>query len=228
MVDVLIGNFPYLLEGLGVALVLLVALLLVGVTIGLFVALLQVYGPRNAWVRVPIFVFERVFRGVPIIILLFIFYYGLSGIYDISSFAAAILGLGLRSGAYQSQIFRSALQSVDAGQMVAARAMGMSKVQAIAFIVVPQAVRYAMGPWTNEFSAELKDTSLAYVIGVVELTRQAKYIISSNHGHILLVFGVAAAMYFVVNKFGNSFFYWLEARYAVPGSERRIFSGRRG
>jgi polar amino acid transport system permease protein len=186
--------------------------------------LLQVYGPRVWWVRWPIFVFERVFRGVPIIILLFLFYYGLSGVYDISSFAAAILGLGFRSAAYQSQIFRSALQSVDVGQMVAARAMGMSKLQAIAFVAVPQGVRYALGPWTNEFSAELKDTSLAYVIGVVELTRQAKYIISSNHGHILVVFAVAAAMYFVVNKIGNSFFYRLEAKYAVPGSERRLFS----
>lgn len=226
MVDILISNFPYLLEGLGVALVLLAALLVLGIALGLFIALLQVYGPRSWWVRAPIFVFERVFRGVPIIILLFIFYYGLSGLYDISSFAAAILGLGLRSGAYQSQIFRSALQSVDTGQMTAARAMGMSKTQAIFLIVVPQAFRYAIGPWTNEFSAELKDTSLAYVIGVVELTRQAKYIISSNHGHILIVFAVAAAMYFVVNKFGNSFFYWLEARYAVPGSERRILSRR--
>src|SRR3546814_7988017 len=86
MVDILISNFPYLLEGLGVALVLLAALLVLGIVLGLLIALLQVYGPRSRWVRAPIFVFERVFRGVPIIILLFIFYYGLAGLYDISSF----------------------------------------------------------------------------------------------------------------------------------------------
>lgn len=224
--EVLISNLPYLLQGLGVALVLLAALLALGISLGLLIALLQVYGPKRWWVRTPIFVFERVFRGVPIIILLFIFYYGLSGFYDISSFAAAILGLGLRSGAYQSQIFRSALQSVDTGQMTAARAMGMSKIQAIFSIVVPQAFRYAIGPWTNEFSAELKDTSLAYVIGVVELTRQAKYIISSTQGNILIVFAVAALMYFVVNKIGNSFLYRLEARLSVPGFENRSLSQR--
>src|SRR3546814_19120196 len=77
MVDILISNFPYLLEGLGVALVLLAALLVLGIVLGLLIALLQVYGPRSRWVRAPIFAFERVFRGVPIIILLFIFYYGL-------------------------------------------------------------------------------------------------------------------------------------------------------
>lgn len=221
IVYIIIENFPYLLEGLGVALLLLIALLVIGITTGLFIALMQMYGSRSRWVLYPIYVYERVFRGVPIIIMLFIFYYGLSGIYDISSFSAAVLGLGLRSGAYQSQIFRSALQSVDAGQMIAARAMGMNQLQAIFHVIVPQAFRFAIGPWTNEFSAELKDTSLAYVIGVVELTRQAKYIISTHHGNILIVLGVAGIMYFIVNRFGNSFFYWLESRYAIPGSEHR-------
>src|SRR5699024_5025269 len=109
----------------------------------------------------------------------------------------------------------------------AARAMGMSKLQAIRFVMLPQALRHTIGPWTNEFSAEIKDTSLAYVIGVVELTRQARYIISNTGGNILLVFAVVAFLYFIINKIGNGALYRLEARLAIPGFERRgVANGR--
>ena len=86
----------------------------------------------------------------------------------------------------------------------------MSQMRTIVWIVLPQALRYALGPWTNEFSSELKATSLAYVIGLVELTRQGKYIVSNLQGDTLLVFGVVAAMYFVVNYLGNHMIYRLE------------------
>ncbi len=225
--EVLLRNFPYLLEGLGVALGLLAALLVLGHIVGLAISVIQLYGPNTWWIQGPILLFERVFRGIPIIILLFIFYYGLAGFWDISSFSAAVLGLGFRSAAYQSQIFRSALQSVPEGQMVAARAMGLTKIQAIVHVVMPQALRHAIGPWTNEFSAEIKDTSLAYVIGVVELTRQARYIITSTHGNVLTVFAVVALLYFIVNKIGNSYLYRLETKLSVPGFERRAITNKR-
>lgn len=219
--EVLVRDFPFLLKGLGVALILLAALLVIGFVLGLAMCLIQLYGPRTRLVQWPLIAYERVFRGIPIIIMLFIFYYGLAGLLDITSFAAAILALGFRSAAYQSQIFRSAFQSVPTGQMTAARAMGMSKPRAIRYILFPQAMRYAIGPWTNEFSSEIKETSLAYVIGVVELTRQAHYIISSTQGNVLIVFAVVALMYFIVNKSGNSLLYGLERKLAVPGFGKR-------
>lgn len=216
---VLFDQLPFLLNGLGVAVVLLIALLLVGLVLGLLFAVVEVYAPL--WARVPVYVVERFARGVPAVILLFLFYYGSTGIYEISSFTAAVGALGLRSAGYQSQIFRGALQSVPDGQMLAARAIGMSRIGAVANIIVPQALRHAVGPWSNEFSAEFKDTSLAYVIGVVELTRQAHYIISNQQGHTLTVFVFAAFLYFVVNRLGNSLLYRLESRLTVPGFERR-------
>lgn len=219
--EVLVRDFPFLLQGLGVALVLLAALLVIGFVLGLAICLTQLYGPQTRLVQWPLVVYERVFRGIPIIIMLFIFYYGLAGLFDINSFAAAILALGFRSAAYQSQIFRSAFQSVPAGQMVAARAMGMGKISALRYILFPQAMRHAIGPWTNEFSSEIKETSLAYVIGVVELTRQAHYIISNTQGNVLTVFAVVALMYFVVNKTGNSLLYGMERKLAIPGFESR-------
>lgn len=218
--DVLIRDFPFLLKGLGVAIILLAALLLIGFVLGMAICITQLYGPKSRLIQWPLKAYERIFRGIPIIIMLFIFYYGISGVWDISAFGAAILAMGLRSAAYQSQIFRSAFQSVPAGQMMAARAMGMSKLSAIRHIMFPQAARHAIGPWTNEFSSEIKETSLAYVIGVVELTRQAHYIITSTQGNVLTVFAVVAFMYFILNRTGNSFLYALERKLAVPGFEK--------
>ena len=197
------------------AIQLLVALLAVGFVLGIALALAEVYGPWPLrWLGVA---FERVFRGIPEIVLLLLFFYGLGEFYPIDPFPAAVLALGLRSTAYQSQIFRGVIQAVPRGQMQAARAIGMSRAQAVQNIVLPQALRQAIGPWTNEFSSELKATSLAYVIGVVELTRQGRYIISSTQGNILVVFAVIALMYFVVNWLGNRALYGLERRYAIPG-----------
>ncbi|MGQ7245772.1 amino acid ABC transporter permease [Halomonas sp. V046] len=218
--DVLLRDFPFLLKGLGVAIVLLAALLAIGFVLGMCICLLQLYGPRTRLVQWPLVVYERVFRGIPIIIMLFIFFYGLAGIYDISAFAAAVLAMGLRSAAYQSQIFRSAFQSIPSGQMMASRAMGMSKAKAIRYILFPQAARHAIGPWTNEFSSQIKETSLAYVIGVVELTRQAHYIITSTQGNVLIVFAVVALLYFILNRAGNSALYAFERKLAVPGFEK--------
>lgn len=218
--DILLRDFPFLLKGLGVAIVLLAALLVIGFVLGMAICLVQLYGPKTRFVQWPLVLYERIFRGVPIIIMLFIFFYGISGIIDISAFGAAVLAMGLRSAAYQSQIFRSAFQSVPTGQMMAARAMGMSKIMAIRHIIFPQAARHAIGPWTNEFSSEIKETSLAYVIGVVELTRQAHYIITSTQGNVLTVFAVVALLYFILNRTGNSLLYAFERKLAVPGFEK--------
>lgn len=217
--EIIWNQMPYLLQGLWVALQLLAALLAVGIVLGLSIALIEVYGHWT--LRFACIVFERVFRGIPAVVLLLLFYYGVTDFIEMTSFVAAVTALGLRSTAYQSQIFRGAIQSVPPGQLSAAQAMGMSKAKAVAQIVLPQALRHAIGPWTNEFSSELKATSLAYVIGVVELTREGKYIISSTQGNVLIVFGVVALMYFVVNRAGNWGLYRVERAITVPGFERR-------
>ncbi|MGM0560571.1 MAG: amino acid ABC transporter permease [Pseudomonadota bacterium] len=219
IVEIIISQMPYLLHGLWVALQLLVCLLALGLALGLSLALLEVYGHWSLrWLGI---LFKRIFRGIPAIVLLLLFYYGVTDFVEIGSFMAAVLALGLRSAAYQSQIFRGSILSVPPGQMQAARAMGMSKMKAVRDIVLPQALRLSIGPWTNEFSSEMKATSLAYVIGVVELTRQAKYIISSTQGNILIVFAVVAALYFIFNRLGNWGLYKLEKKLAVPGFEQR-------
>lgn len=217
LIELLIRNLPYLFKGMGVTLALLGLLLLIGFVVGLPLALYQTIARQHWLVQLPALVYERVFRGIPIIVLLFIFFFGIET-FNLGSFVAAVLALGLRSGAYQAQIFRSAIQSVPRDQFVAGRAMGMSTMKTLRHVILPQAMRHAIGPWTNEFSSELKATSLAYVIGTVELTRQADYIVTATSGHIIGIFSAVAVIYFVLNKLGNSFLYALERRMQIPGS----------
>src|SRR5699024_10068108 len=213
----LIENWPYLAEGLGVTLGLTLDLLILGLISGLALALMQVYGSYG----LPLLstLVERVFRAIPALVLLFLFYFGISNFYDISSFSAAVLALGLRSGAYQSQIFRGAILSVPNGQMAGARAIGMSKYTSISVVILPQALRQAIGRWSNEALSELKDTSLAYTIGVVELMRQASYIVSANFGHTLVIYIGAALMYLVISLLMSFGLNMLSHKLVIPGYE---------
>ena len=217
--DTLVAEFPFLLRGLWIGLQLLASLLTLGFLLGLSLSVMSVYGHWT--LRLFTLIFERIFRGIPEIVLLLLFFYGIGELIPMSPFVAAVIALGLRSTAYQAQIFRGAMQSVEQGEVMAARALGMSRLATIRLVVLPQALRRSIGPWTNEYSSELKATSLAYVIGVVELTRQASYIVSNLQGNTLTVFAVVAAMYFVVNRLGNAGLYALERKMAIPGFEGR-------
>ncbi len=219
----LLKEFPYLLKGVLVALELLIAFMSLGFVIGIVLSVTEVYG--NRWSSMLAVMIERFFRGVPAVVLIFLFYYGLSDIYNVSSFTAATLALAFRTAAYQSQIFKGAIQAVGSGQMEAARAIGMSKFQAIWSIIFPQAVRFGIGPWSNEFASELKDTSLAYTIGVVELLRRAKYIVSYTYGNALVVYGFCAILYLILVRSGNTILYRIESKLQTPGFETRRVRG---
>lgn len=213
--QVLAGEAPYLLKGLLITLELLVGLLSLGLVGGLLLAVMEVYG--GTVVSKVAMLIQRGLRAIPALVLLFLSYYAL----DLPPLFTSILALGLRSSAYQSQIFRGAIQSIKSGQMMAARSMGMTRIQGIWHVVLPQAIRLAIGPWSNEYASETKDTSLAYVVGVVEIMRRSRYIISYTYGNALLIYGIVALVYLVLTRAGNALLYWLEDRLWVPGFERR-------
>ena len=142
-----------------------------GLGIGLLMALAHTYGGKILY-RVAS-AYSILLRGVPPIVLLFILFFVLSGSIDLSPFWAGSLSLGIVSSAYQMEIIRGALLAVSAGQMTAARAVGMSRLQAIRYIVLPQALRLAIPAWSNEASIVLKDSSLVYALGVTEILRRA-------------------------------------------------------
>jgi polar amino acid transport system substrate-binding protein len=142
----------------------------VAVPLGLLLALARLYG--GAPTRFLAHANIELFRGTPVLLQLFILYYGIAPIVHLSAPAAAILGLGLNYGAYEAEVHRAALQAIPAGQAEAAAALGFSRWQALRLVLLPQALRTALPAMTNDLIALLKDSSLVSVITVVELTKQ--------------------------------------------------------
>jgi polar amino acid transport system permease protein len=195
---------------------LLLALIAVGFLVGTLVALLQVYGGRFFGTLARIY--EWIFRSIPALVLLFLFYYGPPRFgADISGFMAATLALGFRSSAYQSQIFRGAILTIPTGQMMAARSMGMSRIRAIFSIVLPQAFRLSIPGWSNEFSSVIKDTTLAYAVGFNEIMRTARIVMDSAYELAMLAFIAVALVFLVLTYAGNATMSGVERRFRIPG-----------
>ena len=163
-IPVILNALPYILQGSIVTLITVIGSLALGFCIGLPLAVLQVYGP--AFIRRLIGVYVWFFRGMPILLLLFLFYFGLFEVIglNLSTITASCLVLGMASAAYQSQIFRGSIETLPVGQFRAARALGMNDGQAIRHIVLPQALRLSIPGWSNEFSILLKDSALCFVL----------------------------------------------------------------
>ncbi len=201
-------------------LALLGGLLGVGFVLGVLIALGEVYGPKV--LRLFAAGYTWVFRSIPEILLLLLMWFGPAqfGV-KISPFLAAVLALGLRSSAYQAEIFRGALQSIPVGQALAARALGLSRLQAIRYVLLPQAFRLSLAGWGNEFAVVLKDTTLAYAIGVVEVMRQARYIGSREFPLTLPAYVLVAFFFLVVTYAGLFLIGNVEKKLRIPGLEAR-------
>ena len=192
--------FYILTEGLFFTLFLTALGLLIGFALGLLLALMRVYGAKEiGWFASG---YEKLFRGIPVLILIFIFSFGIPRLFWYLEplerpIAGVILALGLRSGAYQSQIFRGAILSVHPGQMEAARALGLNGFQSFRHIVFPQALRLAVPSWSNEYSVLIKDSSFAYGVGIIEMTKAA-FRISANFPELMpLSMGTVAILYLI-------------------------------
>ena len=161
---------PALLRAAGITLILSCLAMALAVIIGVTVAAGRVYGP--ALVRAALTAYVEVVRGTPVLLQLFVLYYGLSSVVRLPAFLAAVIGLGLNYAAYESEIYRAALEAIPRAQLEAARTLGLSELQTLRLVRAPQALRLALAPMTNDFVALLKDSSLVSVITVVELTKQ--------------------------------------------------------
>lgn len=199
------GNYEialFILEkGLPYTLILTILGLLIGFILGITLALMRIYaGVELNWVAST---YEKIFRGIPVLVLIYIFAYGFTDLFwfiELSQrpLASIVLALGLRSGAYQSQIFRGAILSVNPGQTDAARAVGMSGNQAFRHIIFPQAIRLAVPSWSNEYAVVIKDSSFAYAVGIVEMTRIAYDYSRAFQGTWALSIGILAILYFLL------------------------------
>jgi polar amino acid transport system substrate-binding protein len=158
------------LRATGVTVVISVLSMALAVAGGLVLSLMRRYG--GAASRMAAGGYVELFRGTPVLLQLYVLYYGLAPLIALDAFTAAVVGLGLNYAAYEAELYRAGLEAVPAGQTEAALALGMSRGQALGRIVLPQALRVALPGIANDFIALLKDTSLVSVITVVELTKQ--------------------------------------------------------
>lgn len=164
---------------------------------GVIFAVIALYAPRL--IRLPFRAFEWLFMGTPLLLQLFLIYFGLVQIgIDLPAFVAGVIGLGLHFAVYNSELIQTAIVAVDRGQMEAARTLGLSRGDALRKVVVPQAVRDVIPPIGNNMIALLKDSALVSVIGVGELTLSAQLAIGRTYRPFEF-YVLAAALYYVIN-----------------------------
>ena len=210
---------PYLLQGALVTIGIVIGAMGLGLIMGVHMAAGQVYGNRA--VRRIVGLYVWFFRGVPILVLLFLFYFGLFALIglNLSAFSASVLVLGMTTAAYQSQIFRGAIQSLPQGQLKAARALGMSDLTAIITVILPQALRLSIPGWSNEYSIILKDSALAFVLGTSEIMARSHFVASRTYHHLPL-YMTAGCLYFILTWIGVQALLKLENKVRIPGYTR--------
>jgi len=196
LLEATLRYLPSLLAAALVTLALSCLAMALAVVAGSAIATGRVYGAPL--LRGVLTLYVEVIRGTPVLLQLFVLYYGLSALVRLDAFVAALLGLGLNYAAYESEVYRSALEAVSPGQLEAARTLGLSEVQVLRLVRAPQAFRLALAPMTNDFVALLKDSSLVSVITVVELTKQTQ-IFATNVGSWLVPGLLCALLYLALS-----------------------------
>lgn len=204
-----------LAHGAGQTVLVTVACAVAGLLVGLAVAALRRLKPRGL---IPVLdAFTYVFRGVPVLVLLFLVYFGLPSIgIKVPSLLAMVLSLGLVAGAYLSEVFRGALDSVDGSEILAAEAMGMTRLQILRYIEFPQMIRFAVPGMLNEFTTVMKYSPFAYTVGIPEIMKQATTLTAATlrGTEIYLAVGV---LYFLIYRLLLVAVQVLERRFHVPG-----------
>nr|WP_228721479.1 amino acid ABC transporter permease [Desulfosediminicola ganghwensis] len=215
-INILTESLPYLMQGAFITVAIVTAAMLIGLVLGLTMAVGIVFG--NKATRAIFGFYIWFFRGVPLLVLLFLFYFGLFTWlgFNFSAMVAVALVLGMTTGAYQANIFKGAILSLPKGQFKAACALGMSERQAITSIVLPQVLRVSIPAWSNEFSIVLKDSALAFVIGAPEIMARTQFVASRTYQHLPLYI-TAGIIYFILTWAGVMLLARLEKRYRIPG-----------
>jgi len=218
-----------------------IAAQIIGVGLGVLFALMRV--ARNPFAQVASGFYIWMFRGTPVLLQLYLLYFGLPQLIDspsftheLTAFRAAIIAFGINEGAYMTEIVRAGILSVESGQMDAAQSLGMTRLQAMRRVILPQALRVVVPPTGNEFIAMLKNTSLASAISLVELLHATNLIYSTNF-KIMELLVVAAIWYLAMVTIFSLLQAELERRLAAGERERpetlfsrvmTIVGGRRG
>ncbi len=211
----LVNYLPVIFSGLLNTFILALGGIALGTALGMLISFIEAFSPQPVVKTINASV--KIVMGIPILVIFFIIFFGLPSIgIKPPPITAAILGLGLRSGAYQSQLLRGVINSMSYGQLEAAYSIGLTRWKAFTKVVLPQALRLYLPGWVNEFTIVLKDTSIAYAIGVTEIFTQAVHA-----AQVLLDYlgplTVVALTYFIICYTVSHLISRLYSRIAIPG-----------
>lgn len=208
------NSLPLLLAGAGVTIEITVIAVGLGFIFGLITSVCRLSGVKILQVIAVCYV--NIIRGTPMLVQIFLIYFALPMVIGerINPFVAAVAACSINSGAYVSEIFRAGIQSVDKGQMEAGRSLGLSWMQTMRYVILPQAFKHVIPPLGNEFISMTKETSLVSVIGFEELTRRGQLIIAKTYGSFEIWLTVAA-IYLVMTLTIARLVSYLERRFAT-------------
>ncbi|HSP32920.1 MAG TPA: ABC transporter substrate-binding protein/permease, partial [Thermoanaerobaculia bacterium] len=213
--NLVLTYIPALLRATLITIAMSCAAMALAVLVGIITATSRVYG--GTLLRALFTFYVEVTRGTPVLLQLFVIYYGFSAVIRLPAFVAALVGLGLNYAAYESEIYRGAMEAVPRGQLEAARTLGLTEAQVFRLVRGPQAFRLALAPMTNDFVALLKDSSLVSVITVVELTKQTS-IFATNIGSWVVPGAICAALYLALSLPLARVARMLERRWRMPSA----------
>jgi polar amino acid transport system permease protein len=204
-----------LLEGAGYTLLITLCCAATAFVVGLGIATVRELG--GGWASVALSALVYVLRGVPMLVLLFVVFFGLPGIgMDVPPLLAMMLSLGLISGAYLSEVFRGALAAVNPNEVLAAQAMGFTRFETLRLIKLPQMMRFSVPGMVNELTTVLKYSPFAYTVGLPEITKQAMALVATTMRGIEIYVAIGL-IYFAIYRLLLSAVRLIEHRFSIPG-----------
>ncbi|MEH7343514.1 amino acid ABC transporter permease [Bacillus sp. JJ1532] len=210
--SVIFDNLDIFVKGAYLSLKISAFALILSIPIGIIIGLGRI--SRNKFISFLTSIYVEVFRGVPLLVLLLWIYFVLGSVLRLGSYMSAILGLGLYGAAFIAEIVRAGIQAVPRGQMEAARSSGMTYIQAMRLIILPQAFRKILPPMASQFIILIKDSSLVSVIGVMDLTLLGRNIVTTSL-RSLEVWTFIALIYFVITFVLSQIINYFERKYKV-------------
>lgn len=200
--SVMVPFIPILLKGLGVSLIIGISSFLIAVLLSIIVGAIRFNKPKNIFMKIIYYIlgiYIEIFRGTPLLVQLFIFYFAFPSIgIAMPAMMAAIVAMSLNSTAYYAENVRASIMSIDKGQYEVAKTLGYTKLQTNIFIILPQAIRIAIPPFMNGFSTIIKETSIVSTIPIIELMRTGNQIYAKNF-RSFEIYVTLALIYFIVN-----------------------------
>ena len=209
------GKFVYFLQGAKWTLIISLASVALGVIFGTILTILK--RSKFKVIRFIASAYIEIVRGTPLLLQIFIVYYGLANVVKINEVFAVILALSLNSGAYVSELIRAGIEAVDKGQMEAARSLGMNEGLAMRKIVIPQAIKNILPAIGNEFVAIIKESSMASTLGVAELMYGAKVVSAGSFNYVETLI-MSAVFYFIMTFSLGRLIKYIERRLKVSDS----------